>query len=150
MKTDIELQRDVLYALEWEPTINAAEIGVTVDSGVVTLAGHVGSTQERSTAEHIAERVQGVRAVANEIAVQMPVSESPRDPDIARTAIAALSWDLQVPEERVKVVVSNGWISLEGFVDWEYQKRAAEEAVRNLTGVRGVNNQITVIVVQTV
>lgn len=144
MKTDIELQRDVLDELEWEPTINAAEIGITVEAGVIALAGRVESYPEKWTAARIAKRVQGVKAVANDIQVRPPGSHKRTDPDIARTAVTALSWDLQVPHDRVKVSVSDGWVTLEGKVDWQYQKTAAEEAVRYLSGVKGVSNLVTI------
>lgn len=144
MKTDIELQRDVIDELEWEPGINAAEIGVTVEDGVVTLAGHVTSFTEKWTAEHITKRVHGVKAIANNIEVRLLGASARTDTDIARTALSALAWDMQVPEDRISLTVSAGWITLEGMVEWQYQRTAAEDAVRDLTGVQGVNNLITV------
>ena len=148
MKTDMELQRDVLDEFEWEPDINAAEIGVTVLDGVVALTGHVNSSPARTTAERVVKRVEGVRAVANDIETTLPGDHKRTDLDIARTAVAALSWDTDVPQDRIQVSVSGGWITLEGIVDWECQRKAAEEDVRNLTGVRGVANLINVVLTE--
>jgi osmotically-inducible protein OsmY/prolyl-tRNA editing enzyme YbaK/EbsC (Cys-tRNA(Pro) deacylase) len=144
MKTDSALQQDVIEELAWEPSIDAAAIGVAVTDGVVTLAGDVPSFAEKWTAEYVAKRVAGVRAVADEIAVRLPGTSARTDSDIARAALNALEWDVWVPEERVTVTVSDGWIKLEGTVDTQHQKLAAERAVRALTGVKGVTNLITV------
>jgi osmotically-inducible protein OsmY len=142
--TDIKLQRDILDELEWEPSINSAEIGITVEDGIVTLTGHVDSLPEKWTAARVARRIRGVKAIANDIEVRLPGSHERTDSDIARTAVTALIWDLQVPQDRIQISVSDGWITLQGNVDWQYQKGAAESAVSNLTGVKGVTNLITV------
>ena len=145
MKDDKQLQRDVLDKLDWEPSIiDAAEIGVTVRDGIVTLTGQVPSYTEEVTAERVAKRVHGVKAVANDIEVRLGGSGERTDTDIARAAVDALKWKATVPDERVKASVSNGWVTLEGNVAWQYQKESAEEAVRHLLGVRGVLNEITV------
>jgi osmotically-inducible protein OsmY len=143
-KTDVQLRDDVLRELEWEPTVNPEEIGVTVKDGVVTLGGHVSRFPEKWEAERAAQRVAGVKAVANEIEVRLPGTSVRTDEDIARAAVNALTWDISVPEDRVKVTVDNGWITLTGQVDWPYQKAAAEYAVHRLIGVRGVTNNLTV------
>jgi osmotically-inducible protein OsmY len=144
MKTDSELQRDVLDELKWEPSINAAHIGVSVKDDIVTLSGHVTSYWEKYVAERAAKRVYGVRAVANEIDVKLPGSSQRTDEDIATAAVNALKTNFSVPADKIKVTVSEGWLKLEGEVEWQYQREAAERAVRYLTGVNGVSNLITV------
>ena len=144
MKTDSELQRDVLDELKWEPSVDAAHIGVSVKDGVVTLSGHVSSYAEKFAAERAAKRVLGVRAVANEIDVKLPSSSQRTDEDIAAAAVNALKSNVSVPADKIKVTVSKGWVKLEGEVEWQYQKDAAENAVRYLAGVMGVTNLITV------
>jgi osmotically-inducible protein OsmY len=144
MKKDIDLRRDVLDELEWEPSIDATEIGVAVHGGVITLTGIAKSFTEKLTAEQATLRVQGVKAVANDIEVRLPGSHERTDADIARAAIDALHWRSTVPSGRVKVSVSKGWLTLEGEVDWHFQSNAAFKAVNHLVGVRGVTNLITV------
>lgn len=144
MKPDLQLQRDVLDELKFEPSIREAELGVAVKGGVVTLTGFVDSYAEKFSAERTVERVSGVRAVADEIKVKLPGSYQRSDTDIADAVVNALRWDIQVPDDRIKAAVDDGWIDLEGEVEWQYQKWAAEGAVRNLTGVKGVTNLITV------
>jgi osmotically-inducible protein OsmY len=144
MKSDAELQRDVLDELKWEPSLDAAHIGVAVKDGIVTLSGHVTSYVERFSAENAAKRVYGVTAVANEIDVKLAGSSQRTDSDIAAAAVSALKSSLVVPKEKVKVTVSKGWVTLEGEVEWQYQKDAAESAVRTLTGVVGITNVISV------
>jgi osmotically-inducible protein OsmY len=144
MKTDSELQRDVLDELKWEPSVNAAHIGVSVNDGVVTLSGHVSSYWEKYVAERAAKRVYGVKAVANELDVKLPGSSQRTDSDIAAAAVNALKSNFSVPPDKIKVTVSKGWIKLDGEVEWQYQREAAERAVRYLTGVVGVSNLITV------
>jgi len=141
---DLELKRAVESELNFEPSINAAEIGVAVRDGVVTLTGRVPSYWEKVAAERAAARVAGVKAVANELEVRLPGSSERTDEDIARAAVDALKWSVLVPEDRIKVKVSKGWVTLEGSVDWQYQKSAAEKAVRRLLGVVGVSNLIEV------
>lgn len=144
MKTDLQLQRDVLDELKFEPSIREVEIGVTAKGGVVTLTGLVDSYAEKISAERTAERISGVKVVADEIKVKLPGSYQRSDTDIAHTVVNALRWDIQVPDDRIKAAVEDGWIDLQGEVEWQYQKWAAEGAVRNLTGVKGVTNLITV------
>ncbi|MGB7847546.1 MAG: BON domain-containing protein [Candidatus Acidiferrum sp.] len=142
--TDLELKKNVESELNWEPSINAAEIGVAAKDGIVTLTGHVKSYWEKSSAERAASRVSGVRAVVNELEIRLPNSSERTDEDIARAAVRALDWSVSVPSDRIKVKVCKGWITLEGTVEWQYQKSAAENAVRNLLGVKGVSNMIEV------
>jgi osmotically-inducible protein OsmY len=142
--TDRELQEHVQNALDWEPSIDAADIGVSVDSGIVTLRGDVKSYGEKTVAERVALRVFGVRAVANDINVRLGTAEKRTDTEIAQAVLSALRWNTMVPEDKVTVTVDDGWVSLKGRVDWNYQSAAADKAVRNLAGVRGVTNAITV------
>ena len=144
MKTDSELQRDVLDELKWEPSVDAAHIGVSAKDGVVTLSGHVSSYAEKFAAERAAKRVHGVLAVANELEVKLSTGSRRTDEDIAAAAVGALKANVSVPADKIKVTVSKGWVKLEGEVEWQYQKDAAEHAVRYLTGVMGVTNLITV------
>jgi osmotically-inducible protein OsmY len=144
MKTDDEMQRDILEELKWEPSVNAAHIGVSVKDGVVTLSGHVSSFSEKYSAQKAAKRVYGVKAVANELDVELPESSRRSDEDIATAAVYELKSNTWIPPDQIKVTVSNGWITLEGEVEWEYQKEAAENSVRYLAGVRGISNFIRV------
>jgi len=144
MKSDSEVQRDVLDELKWEPNLDAAHIGVAVNDGIVTLTGHVTSYWERYLAERTAKRVNGVKAVVNEIEVRLPGISKLNDEDIAAAAIKALDSNPSVPRDAIKVTVSKGWIKLEGEVEWQYQRQAAERAIRQLPGVTGVSNLITV------
>ena len=144
MKTDTELQRDVMTELKWEPTIHAAEIGVGVKDGDVTLNGNVDSYSKKWAIVRAVRRVSGVKAVAEDIKVTPAVSYKRADEDMAQSATNVLNWNVWVPRDRVKVRVQNGWITLTGNVDWYYQKQHAEEAVRHLIGVMGVTNSITI------
>jgi len=144
MKTDAKLQQDVMKELQWEPTIKAAEIGVAVKDGVVTLSGYVDNYVKKSAAERAATRVFGVRAVAENIQARLPGSLKRSDEDLAGAVANVLEWNVLVPHDRVKVKVQEGLVTLTGEVDWGYQKFAAEEAVRYLMGVVWFSNQITV------
>jgi len=141
MKSDTQLRGDVMEQLAFEPSINATAIGVAVKDGVVTLSGTVDTFAQKRTTEFCAERVSGVRAIADDLEVKLPHALARTDTDIARTAASALDWDVEVPDG-VKVRVENGWIFLDGTVQWQYQKSAAERAVRYLNGVRGVTNML--------
>jgi len=142
--TDLELKKNVEAELNWEPSVNAAEIGVAVKDSIVTLSGHIPSYWERFAAERAAARVAGIKAVVNNLEVRLPSSSERTDEDIARAAINALDWSIAAPADSIKVKVSKGWITLEGSVNWQFQKMAAEKAVRDLIGVRGVSNLIEV------
>ena len=146
MKTDTELQRDVMDELQWEPSIKAAEIRVGVKDGVVTLSGYVDTFGEKCIAERAVVRVFGVRAVEGELKVRLPSSVKRPDEDIAQVAANALKWNVWISRmtDRIKVEVKNGWITLSGDVDWWYQKDAAGDTVRNLIGVQGLSNNIAI------
>jgi osmotically-inducible protein OsmY len=144
MKSDIELQRDVIEELRWDPAIKEKEIGVAVSDAVVTLTGSVESYAERWAVDRAVERVSGVKALANEVSVKLPSSFVRSDSDLAHQIVEALRWDVQVPDERIKAKVARGWVTLEGDVDWAFQREAAERDVRSLTGVSSVTNVIRV------
>ncbi len=143
MKTDAQLKADVLAELAWDPAINPAAIGVTVEHGFVTLAGHLDTLAQKHAAERAARRVAGVRGVAVEAQVKLAPEHRRSDSDIARAALAALRWNSLVPDDRVTVEVEDGWVTLTGEVDWPYQLASAEQCIRPLTGVRGVTNLVT-------
>lgn len=142
--SDADIQKDVINELKWEPSLRDDDIGVAVRDGVVTLAGFVDSYSDKWKAESVASKVRGVKAIANDLEVKLPSPSQRPDPDIARAAIDALKWNISVPADRIKVKVEKGWLTLEGNVDWYYQKEAAERAVRYLTGVKGVSNLVMV------
>ena len=144
MKSDTQVQQNIIDELAWEPNLDAAALGVTVVEGVVTLTGQMRSLAEKWTAEHVAKRVAGVLAVTNDIVVQLPGESQRTDADIARAALNALEWDVRVPHRQVTVAVSDGIVKLEGAVDTQQQKLAAEHVIRHLTGVKGVTNLLRV------
>jgi osmotically-inducible protein OsmY len=143
-RTDEQIQADVLEELKWDSRVQPNEIGVTAKDGIVSLTGWVDGYSKKWAAERAAHRLRGVRAVVNDLEVRLPVAAERTDPDIAAAAGRALEWDAFVPMQKIDVTVSKGWVSLQGEVEWQYQKRAAERGVRRLSGVRGVTNLITV------
>ena len=144
VKTDKEIQQDVMDEIKWEPIVHAAAIGVIVTDGVVKLSGYVDSYYEKWAAERAAARVLGVKAVQDALMVKLPDSLKRPDQDVARVVSDALEWNISVPKNRVKAQVRDGVVTLSGEVDWWYQKDAAEDVVRKLIGVVSVNNQITI------
>ncbi|PZQ77828.1 MAG: ornithine aminotransferase [Variovorax paradoxus] len=144
LRSDADIQTEVLAELKWEPRVQAPEIGVAVKEGVVTLTGWVDSYTKRWAAEDAAHRVRGVKAVANDIEVRLGTGGERPDAEIAAAAARALEWDALLVPERIDVTVSKGWITLRGTVNWHYKKQEAERAVRNLAGVKGVSNLIEV------
>lgn len=143
MKTDAQLKADISAELEWDPSIHAANVGVAVKEGVVTLTGHLETYAEKYAIERAVQRVEGVQAVAIELDVKLDPGHKRSDADIAAAAESALQWHSLVPEDRIKVMVEKGWVTLTGEVDWEFQRASAEKAVRPLTGVVGLSNGIT-------
>lgn len=144
MSHDSQLQQAVLAEFSWEPSIDAAHIGVTAKEGVVTLTGRVESFASKHAAETAARRVKGVLAVAEEIEVRLPVETKRDDEAIAAAAIERLAWDVSVPPNAVQIKVEKGWITLTGKVEWNFQKEAAADDIRRLLGVVGVSNQIAI------
>jgi len=142
-KTNKELQQDVLDELQFEPSVDASHIGVAANDGIVTLTGSVKNYAEKYAAVHSAERVAGVRGVADEMKVDLPSMHIRNDEAIARAAANALQWNVWVPSKHIKIKVDSGWITLEGEVEFKYQQMTAEYVVSNLTGVKGVTNLIT-------
>ncbi|MGN6567508.1 MAG: BON domain-containing protein [Flavipsychrobacter sp.] len=142
MKNDQQLQQDVMNELKWDPILNASEIGVSVKHGVVTLSGYVNSYSKKIAAENAAKRVKGVSAVAEDIEVRLGLDNERNDTQIAEAALDALKWNSNVPDENIQIKVENGWITMEGEAEWQYQKDAAANAVRDITGVRGISNLI--------
>lgn len=144
MKAAVDVQHDVIEELAWEPSVDAADVGVAVKDGIVTLSGRVGSYHDKVAAERAALRVAGVRGVANELEIDLPGPRARTDQDIAEAALHSLSWDIRVPSDRVKVVTKDAWVTLTGEVDWHYQRDAALEDVRRLHGVRGIVDELTI------
>jgi osmotically-inducible protein OsmY len=144
MKTDREIESYVKEELRWDPDLEPSDIAISVKDGVVTLAGFVRSYIERYEAEKAAKRVAGVIAVANDIEVRLPGLDQRPDPEIARDAATALKNQLPVSYEQIKAVVRNGWLTLEGDAEWQYQRQTAEQAVRRIKGVKGITNDIKI------
>jgi osmotically-inducible protein OsmY len=144
MKTDSQLRDDVITELRWRPNIDAAHIGVTAQDGVITLTGQVAHFTQRAAAVSAAESVFGVSAIANEIEVEIHGRHKRNDSDIAAAVANALMWSFEVPHDKITVIVKQGKITLNGSVEWQYQKNAAERSVENLMGVTGVSNAITI------
>ena len=144
MKTDSQLQQDVMAELKWEPSVHAAQIGVEVKNGVVTLAGEVSSYTEKLNAETAAQRVNGVKALAIDLKIKLSEFGKRTDADIAESAKNILGWTSSLPADVVKVMVEGGWLTLSGDVEWQFQREDAANSVRYLTGVIGVSNQIAI------
>jgi osmotically-inducible protein OsmY len=143
-RRDDEIQQEVLAELAWDARVQPNEIGVTVQDGVVTLTGRVDSFVKKWAAEQAAHRVRGVTAVANDLEIRLPTSNERTDSDIAAAALQALEWDALVPVQKLEVTVTNGWVTLSGELEWQFQRSDAERVVRRLAGVRGVSNLIKV------
>ncbi len=144
MKSDATLKADVMAELNWDPVVKDAPVGVIVQDGVVTLTGHLHSHAQKHAVEHAVRRVKGVRALAVEMEVQLPAEHERTDADVALAAERALEWNVLVPDDKIRVLVESGAITLSGQVEWQYQRQAAEDSVRDLMGVRSVANQVVV------
>jgi osmotically-inducible protein OsmY len=144
MSEDTQLQQIVLDQLKWEPSVNAAHIGITAKNGVITLMGHVESYLQKSAAEKAVRRVKDVKAVAEELEVRLPFDVKHGDEEIAASAMNCLKWDSSIPKDTVKVKVEKGFVTLTGEVEWHFEHEAAARIVRGLWGVVGVDNQITI------
>lgn len=144
MKTDAQLQKDVMDELNWQPSLTASEIGVAVKNGVVTLTGSVDTFAKKVQAENAARRVAGVKAVAEDIEVRLGFESKRTDTEIAGAVLSALKWHSALKEDKIRVEVEKGWVTLSGEVDWEFQRNSAQLMVENLTGVSGISNHIAV------
>lgn len=144
MKSDSELQRDVLEELEFEPMVEHAHIGVTAKNGVVMLTGFVPNYTQKAAAERAAARVKGVKAIAEEIEVRFATDPKTSDPEIAERIVRLFQWDVVVPADKISVRVEHGWVTLSGQVEWNFQKTAAQSVVSRITGIKGVTNMIKV------
>lgn len=144
MKTDSQIQADVIQALKWDPSVTHEHIGVAVSEGIVSLSGTIPSYIEKFAAEKAAQRVAGVKAVVEKMEVKLPGSLQRGDEDIAKAIVYQINWNVQLPRDVVKARVENSWVELTGEVEWDYQRRAAENCVRGVTGVKGVSNNITI------
>src|SRR2546430_16817905 len=144
VRTDEDIQRDVLEELKWDIRVRPNEIGVAVKDGIVTLTGWVDSYLKKISAEEDAHRVPGVKAVVNDIEVRLPGSAERTDADLAKAVLNTLKWDAGIPTDKIDVTVSKGWVTLKGEVEYGFQKRLAERAVERLSGVKGVTNLIVV------
>lgn len=144
MKSDNEILRDVQDQLKWDPYLNKSEIGVSVRNGIVTLTGIVDSYWKRLTAENVVKKVAGVTAVVQKIEVRLSEAGKRKDTEIAEAIQSAFKWSVLVPKDKIKIKVEDGWVTLEGTVEWEFERNAARRAVEKLEGVTGVTNNITV------
>lgn len=144
MKTDNQLQHDVMAELEWDPRVDHADIGVAANEGVVTLTGYVKSYPEKMAAERAARRVAGVKAIAEEIKVRFASDPKTADHEIAKRILDLFAWHVSIPQDRVKLTVERGWVTLTGDVDWFYQKEEAAKSAGRITGVLGISNLIEV------
>ncbi|MBS1532249.1 MAG: BON domain-containing protein [Bacteroidetes bacterium] len=144
MKTDLDIQKDVMAELKWEPMLNSAELGVAVKNGVVTLTGTVSNYSKKFAAENATWRVKGVKAVAEELEVKLGDGDRLTDVEVADSVISTLRWNTSIPDEQIRIKVTNGWVYLSGEVDWHFQKEAVINALRELKGIRGISNEISV------
>jgi osmotically-inducible protein OsmY len=144
MKTDSQIQADVIQELKWDPSVTHEHVGVAVSDGIVTLSGTVPTFIEKSSADRATQRVAGVKAVVEKMEVKLPGSFKRDDQDIAKAIINQFKWNVQVPEDQVKASVEDGWVELRGEVEWDFQRTAAENSVRGLSGVKGVTNNISI------
>lgn len=141
---DTELRRRVLAELDWEPTVDASAIGVAAQDGVVTLTGSVNSYAQKKNAERATKRVAGVKAVAEDLAIKLPGSAARSDTDIAQSLVSLMRFNVSIPADKIQVTVENGWVTLDGEVEWQYQKTTAENAIKYTMGVTGITNRIVV------
>ncbi len=144
MKTDKQLQADVMDELSWDPKLNSAEIGIAVKNGIVTLSGHVDNYTKKLAAEDAAKRVKDVKGIVEEITVELSLEGKHTDQELAQAAINALRWNNAVPDQNIQVEVEKGWLALEGHLDWQFQKDAAFNAVKDISGLKGVTNLLNI------
>ena len=143
MKTDVELKKDVTAELAWDPAVKSTAIGVAVNNGVVTLSGHLETFADKHAAERALRRVAGVKAIALELDVKLSSNHQRSDTDVAAGAEEALRWNTLIPSEKIRLTVDHGWVTLQGDVEWDYQRRSVEKAISPMMGVVGISNEIT-------
>ncbi len=144
MKTDVNLKLNILEELKWDPKLIDAEISVLVKNGIVILSGHVANYGIKLAAEDAVKRVKNVKGIAEAITVKIDRLKTPSDPEIAEAAINAIKWNNAIPESNISIIVENGWITLEGTLDWQYQKDAATNSIKDIVGLKGLTNQILI------
>lgn len=144
MKTDIEIQKDVMDELQWDPRLEASEIGVAVKNGIVTLSGEVDSYAKKVAAENATKRIKEVKGVVEDVVVTLPHHVKRTDQDIAEVALRSLKWSTSIPEDKIKVIVEDGWVTLEGQVAWEFEAEEAQKAIEHNKGVLGITNRIDI------
>ena len=145
MKTDLELQKDIMEELKWQPLLKSSDIGVFVNDGIVTLNGFVDSYSKKRLAESVIFRMKGVKAVAEEITVRFDTDIKNSDTEIAQAALNALKWHNLIPQDKIKLTIEDGWITTKGEVEWIFEKEAIRQALENILGVRGISNLVTVL-----
>jgi len=141
---DSEIRRKLIAELDWDPRVDASAVGVAVKEGVVTLSGSIANYWQKKEVERVAKRVPGVKAVAEDLTIKLPGAAERSDADIAQSVVSGLRFNVVVPPDRIQVTVENGWVTLEGQVEWQYQKSAAESAAKYLMGVKGLTNNVTI------
>jgi osmotically-inducible protein OsmY len=145
MKSDLQIKSDVTAELVWDPAVNSTSVGVAVKDGIVTLSGSVDTYMQKHAVERAVRRVSGVRGIAVDLEVRLSPGHKRTDAEIAEAALHALRWHSLVPEDRIKVEVEDGWVTLRGELEWAYQAASAEQTVRPLVGVRGIRNEIRIV-----
>ena len=144
MSGDNELQQKIVQELEWDPSVDARHITVAVKNGIVTLGGYVEQFSDKTHAERAVERINGVLAVIDQVELELPGVSHRNDLDIVESALTAMKLNVLIPKDRLKIIAQNGWITLEGSVDWQYQRMAAEDTVRTIRGIKGISNKISI------
>jgi len=143
MKTDAQLQKDVMDELKWQPILSACQIGVAVKNGIAELSGTVDSYAEKKAAETAAFKVSGIKGITENIKINLGFGSQKNDVELAETVINALKWNVLIPSDDIKVKVENGWVTTDGQVDWDYQRKAVKDTIEHLTGVKGLTNTIS-------
>lgn len=142
MKTDTEIQKDVMEELKWQPSIKSSEIGVAVKNGVVTLSGMVDTYAEKKTAEKSALKVAGVKGIAEDIEIKLSYHDQKTDAELAQAVVNGLKWNVLVPSDKIKIKVENAWVTAEGMVEWAYEQNAVRDAITGIVGVKGISNLV--------
>ena len=145
MKTDFELQKDIMEELKWQPFLKSSDIGVSVIDGIVTLNGFVDSYSKKRLAESVVLRMKGVKAVAEEMIVRFDTDVKNSDTEIAQASLSALKWHSLIPQDKIKITVDDGWVTTKGEVEWMFEKEAVRQAIENIQGVRGISNLVSVM-----